>query len=101
MTDERKNETFLLCRTMALSYVRNVKGRVRFGVHVKAFLPTEGTRGFYSGAYIHVSRAKALSIVDQALSEILSERGGKIQFSINTFGERSRKYISIGGAPDN
>ncbi len=78
-----KEETRLLTRAEAIAVVKNADGRMRFGVHVKAFLPTTEGRGFESGTGLTVSRSDMLKVLSDVCNEKFEERGAKIELKFS------------------
>lgn len=66
----------------AAAFVRDLKGRVRFQVMARVFLPTTEGRGFESVACITISRKKMMEVIRSALSPTLQSRGAKIKLRL-------------------
>ncbi|WP_124800643.1 hypothetical protein [Paraburkholderia phosphatilytica] len=95
---ERTEHT--LDRASALKMIRNAPGGARFFVTAHLELPIDGDDGkcFRTCQGIKVSRNEALKFIDGALSETLSERGGRIRIRTSPSASSLlvRSYYHIG-----
>jgi hypothetical protein len=78
-----KEETRICTTAEAVSLVKNADGRVRFGVHVKAFLPTTEGRGFESGTGLTISRSDMLKVINDVCNDKFEERGARIELKLS------------------
>lgn len=91
-----KNETLILERDEALSYIKNLKVKVRYQVFVHPFLPTEGDRGFEGCACLNISRKEMIRVVGSACSKTLADRGAKVKLktSVSEYSD-NQTYITL------
>lgn len=81
MAKVTEDKTLQLSVDEALKLVRNADGKVKFGVHVRVWLPTTEERGFDSGSGLTVSKAEMLKIIESA-ARGFEARGAKVELKL-------------------
>lgn len=93
-----KSEELNLSAEQADALIRNADGRVRFGVHLRGWLPHgDGSTGFEGMGALPVSRDDARRAVRSLLSPSMEARGAKIRISTSAPEEMGRTaWIWVG-----
>jgi len=80
----KDEELFFNSTAEAVKFVRNLENRVRFQVHICAFLPIpdEEGRGFQGGTCITISREKFMEALNDVGRVLVDQRGAQINLSV-------------------